>query len=349
MLAHAGILATLLFSGTFFLALSPLEAAGIPEERLIGWKGEVVDPESTFDPLNLSGSVGVSGIPLPASRAWVEHLSWQPRSFIYHNFITNEEAVHMIDEAAPTPPQLSLPVPLRRVNLVPVTHANMKRSTVIGPNGKSIEDNYRTSYGTFLHRNQFYKVHGDTFLDKDAGARVATILIYLNEPDEGGETAFPDSTWIDPRMKEKHDPSFSDCAKEKEKREGEEWQPGALEKVLRGGDGKETEQEQEQKAKTENAAHWRRRRSTEKAVGVKPKRGDALLFWSIETHTAKREGTPMHTDTGAPILWGKVEFSQAPPYPQDLKRTRWHNHYCIMVSFLIYASLCTLWSLSLLT
>jgi hypothetical protein len=30
----------------------------------------------------------------------------------------------------------------------------MKRSTVVGPGGKSVEDSYRTSYGTFLKRYQ---------------------------------------------------------------------------------------------------------------------------------------------------------------------------------------------------
>lgn len=43
-----------------------------------------------------------------------------------------QEAKHLIELAAPT----------------------MKRSTVVGPGGKSVEDNYRTSYGTFLRRYQ---------------------------------------------------------------------------------------------------------------------------------------------------------------------------------------------------
>ena len=49
---------------------------------------------------------------------------------------------------------------------------------------------------------QYYKVHGDNLVDDTAGARVATILIYLNDAEEGGETAFPDSTWVDPRWVE---------------------------------------------------------------------------------------------------------------------------------------------------
>ena len=34
-------------------------------------------------------------------------------------------------------------------------------------------------------------------LSREGGQRVATVLLYLEEPEEGGETAFPDSEWID--------------------------------------------------------------------------------------------------------------------------------------------------------
>jgi hypothetical protein len=44
-------------------------------------------------------------------------------------------------------------------------------------------------------------------------AQVATILIYLNEPEEGGETAFPDSQWINPELVKTYGDKFSECAK----------------------------------------------------------------------------------------------------------------------------------------
>ena len=34
-----------------------------------------------------------------------------------------------------------------------------------------------------------------------------------SEPDEGGETAFPNSDWVDPKLKDKYDANFSECAK----------------------------------------------------------------------------------------------------------------------------------------
>ena len=121
----------------------------------------------------------------------------------------------------------------------------MKRSTVVGGNGDSVLDNIRTSYGTFLRRlqdptvaaveervarwthlnvshqedmqilryghGQKYGAHYDSL--EDDSPRVCTVLIYLSEPEEGGETAFPSgSQWIDPSVEERMGP-FSDCAK----------------------------------------------------------------------------------------------------------------------------------------
>lgn len=47
-------------------------------------------------------------------------------------------------------------------------------------------------------------------LSKNGGKRVATILLYLEEPEEGGETAFPDSEWIDPERAKTE--TWSKCA-----------------------------------------------------------------------------------------------------------------------------------------
>lgn len=55
------------------------------------------------------------------------------------------------------------------------------------------------------------QVHADTLRDNEAGVRVATVLVYLNEPVSGGETAFPDSAWVDPKLAETNGP-FSACA-----------------------------------------------------------------------------------------------------------------------------------------
>ncbi|KAJ1421577.1 Prolyl 4-hydroxylase, alpha subunit [Sesbania bispinosa] len=177
---------------------------------------------------------------------WTEVLSWEPRAFIYHNFLSKEECEYLINLAEP--------------------HM-VKSSVVDSKTGKSMDSRVRTSSGMFLKRGrdkiiqnierrisdftfipvengeglqvlhyevgQKYEPHYDYFLDqfntKNGGQRIATVLMYLSDVEEGGETVFPAAKanfssvpwWND----------LSECAK--------------------------------------------------KGLSVKPKMGDALLFWSM--------------------------------------------------------------------
>jgi prolyl 4-hydroxylase len=88
----------------------------------------------------------------------------------------------------------------------------------------------------------------------DALGRLCTVLVYLADIEEGGETAFPKTTeedWADPAQKE-HAESFSDCAK----------------------------------------GH----------VAFKPKKGDALLFYSLRPDGKTTDPKAMHT--GCPLIKG---------------------------------------------
>lgn len=172
-----------------------------------------------------------------------EVISWQPRIILLHNFLSADECDHLINLARP----------------------RLVKSTVVdATTGKGIESKVRTSTGMFLNGNdrrhhtiqaietriaaysmvpvqngellqvlryesdQYYKAHHDYFSDefnlKRGGQRVATMLMYLTEGVEGGETIFPQ-------------------AGDKECSCGGEMKIG---------------------------------------VCVKPKRGDAVLFWSIK-------------------------------------------------------------------
>ncbi|OMO83434.1 Oxoglutarate/iron-dependent dioxygenase [Corchorus olitorius] len=197
---------------------------------------------------------------------WVEVISWEPRAFIYHNFLSKEECEYLIELAKP----------------------RMEKSTVVDSDtGKSRDSRVRTSSGTFLPRGrdkiirdiekriadftfipvehgeglqvlhyevgQKYEPHYDYFMDqfntKNGGQRIATVLMYLSDVEEGGETVFPAAKgnisavpWWN---------ELSECGK--------------------GG------------------------------LSVKPKMGDALLFWSMKPDAAL---DPSSLHGGCPVIKG---------------------------------------------
>lgn len=150
---------------------------------------------------------------MPLQEVWrgkIEQISWRPRAFILHKFLSDEECDHLIE----------------------ISNTSLVKSTVVdSKTGGSIDSDVRTSSGTFLATHyddivtriekrlalvtmipeengeslqilryedgQKYEPHTDYFHDSvnsDAshgGQRVATVLMYLTTPEEGGETVFP--------------------------------------------------------------------------------------------------------------------------------------------------------------
>ncbi|KAF7129033.1 hypothetical protein RHSIM_Rhsim10G0205900 [Rhododendron simsii] len=209
---------------------------------------------------------------------WVEVISWEPRAFIYHNFlgvdmryvgayhVSKDECEYLINLAKP----------------------HMQKSSVVdSTTGQSKDSRVRTSSGTFLARGrdkiirtiekriadftfipvehgeglqilhyevgQKYENHYDYFLDefntKNGGQRIATVLMYLSDVEEGGETVFPAAKgnisavpWWN---------ELSPCGKE--------------------------------------------------GLSVKPKMGDALLFWSMKPD-ASLDSSSLHG--GCPVIKG---------------------------------------------
>jgi len=178
------VLPLLLLSSSSFLLFSTNAYDATANERLIGWLGEVNTQEETN-----------------SSKPWIEALSWDPRAFLYHNFLSKEEAKHLVDLGEP----------------------RVTRSTVVGGQTGRVSD-IRTSFGTFIpkkydevlekiedrcavfsgipvaHQEQMqllryrdgqkYSDHTDGLISENGGKRIATILMFLHEPTEGGETSF---------------------------------------------------------------------------------------------------------------------------------------------------------------
>jgi len=152
-------------------------------------------------------------------------LDAEARIFMFENFYTDEECDHIIK----------------------LSETHMERSGVVAQKGNSEISDIRTSSGVFLRRgqdevirgieervaawtllpvtngeglqvlrynkDQKYEAHWDYFFDdmnnQNGGNRYATVLAYLADTEEGGETVFPNI----PAPGGRNDDSFSECAR----------------------------------------------------------------------------------------------------------------------------------------
>jgi hypothetical protein len=80
-----------------------------------------------------TASALVNSTVAPPRERWVQQISWEPRSYLFHGFLSDEEVALIKEAAAPF----------------------MKRSMVVGDAEQQINvvNEVRTSYGMFIRRN----------------------------------------------------------------------------------------------------------------------------------------------------------------------------------------------------
>eukprot|EP00884_Botryococcus_braunii_P010482 jgi/Botrbrau1/19435/Bobra.0338s0058.2 len=202
--------------GAWLAFLQRVEAVRYIEdsERFPGWKGEL--PKAPPVPHALKPNRTLShGEDPNGKEAWrgeVIEVSWKPRAFLFKKFLTWDECDYLVRKARPL---------------------MVKSEVVDPDTGNSIDSKDRTSTGTFFSRRedevisriekrlslathlpedhmeglqilhyqhgQKYLPHHDYFYDKyntgpeKGGQRMATVLMYLTEAEEGGETVFPEA------------------------------------------------------------------------------------------------------------------------------------------------------------
>ena len=201
------------------------------EERLIGWKGETWDSKANADRVPLSPEAQED----LERGTWMEPVSWYPVAFHLHNIMSDDECDQFLEIARPRvqrstvidsvtgeskvdPIRTSEQTFLHRGKYPIVTKIEERLARITHLPAYHGEDMQILKYGL----GQKYDAHHDVGeLDSKSGAqlaaegghRVMTVLLYLSDVEEGGETAFPDSEWIDPSMAETRGP-WSDCAED---------------------------------------------------------------------------------------------------------------------------------------
>lgn len=223
-----------------------------------------------------------------SNETWIEVVSWSPRAFVVHNWITDEEASHIMEEGTKT----------------------LERSQVVDrKTGEFKDSKVRTSSGTFLPRygtrelanlqersalllgypvfngeptqvlryspTEQYRPHYDwlSYLEPGETQRAVTILSYLSEVEAGGETNFPYG---------KLHRDFAEAQR---------------------AEGRAT------------APLFSETKCVSVSASVRPKKNSALVFWDLDPACVYKEVAALHE--GCPVIsgekWSTTIWSRTQP------------------------------------
>lgn len=249
------------------------------EEKLIGWRGDTyVLPDSPSPQDDVKApDVRAPDVKAPNStrRPWIETISWAPRAFVYHNFLSREECEHLKKIATPRLSR-SMVVPAGGGEAVDPIRTSYSASLSWGedPVVEAIENRIAEwthlpkSYGEPIevlryNNKQKYDAHWDWFDNAEIATqstlpgsnRMATVLMYLSdvadEDGAGGETALPLAVPLDEEVQSLD--RFSPCA-------------------------------------------------SQMGLAIKPVMGDTLLFWDMLPDGARTDRRALHA--ACPIFKG---------------------------------------------
>ena len=220
---------------------------------------------------------------------WIEQISWSPRAQIYHNFITPEECAHLIDLARPY---------MHEANVV-------DKET-----GKSVVSGVRTSTGHFLSRGQ------DPIVQRVEERMAAFAMVPVDHGEAIQILRYSDGQKYDPHFDYFPTPTTSSdrasasppCSSTSRtsRRAGRRCSRRGPTSTASAPRRRWTPRRRNCSARTSPEVRARK-------LHVKPRRGDALLFWSTNLEGWEDE-TSLHGVSGdSGEKWTATKWMRAGP------------------------------------